>query len=94
MVMKPVAHNNINFFYMMVSRGNRVKYNSWYTKLNPLSSMAAGQAQPTEKRSEVYANTETVERREQDDDSDTEAVRVEDLKDDPVENVLDEETPV
>lgn len=42
-------------------------------------------------RSEVYANTET---RRDDDDSDADAVRVEDLKDDPIENVLDEETPI
>ncbi len=42
----------------------------------------------------MYANTET-RRDATDDDSDADAVRVEDLKDDdPIENVLDEEAPI
>jgi hypothetical protein len=44
------------------------------------------------KGSEKYANTETIERRDEEEESEADAVKVEDLKDD-LENVLDEEPP-
>eukprot|EP00347_Sterkiella_histriomuscorum_P016750 403351997 len=38
---KGLQHNNINFFQMSQRRGNRVKYNSWYTRVGANNGLIA-----------------------------------------------------
>ncbi|CDW85630.1 leucine rich repeat protein [Stylonychia lemnae] len=97
-LVKNVQHNNTNFFYMSQRRGNRVKYNSWYTRINQAGGLN-GQGNQTKNDQQqpnnlngLHLNSQQVTHEQKDGDyddeeSEEEQIRIEDVKDDD-ENLL------
>ena len=75
---KQIVHNNVNFFHMS-KRVNRVKYNSWYTRLEQRNMLSSSQ-QPTFEQQREGSGT-SVNGDENGEEEEVDEVKFEDMKD-------------